>query len=259
MLVEPLPPEIMPVTDYRRSWNDASKHSERRQLFNVSELKHLAASAVNRSPGDVARFEKHGEGGFNRTFVITMHDGFQLVGRIPYPTTEPKHLVIASEVATMDFLRLHGIPVPRVYSYSVTSENPAGTKYIFMELVRGTNLGDVWFDLPEKARITVVTRLVELESRLFALPFSANGSLYYTKDLDVETRKVEVPTTDALGKDGFCIGLDTRLRLWYGKRSKLSLDRGPCTYSPFTTAVPEPYVLAVLHQFVIGGRPLLSF
>ncbi|KAL1598080.1 hypothetical protein SLS59_007090 [Nothophoma quercina] len=91
----------------------------------------------------------------------------------------------------MDLLRMHGIPVPKIYSYSATSENPAGTEYIFMELVRGTNLGDIWFSLPEKARITVVTRLVELESRLFALPFSASGSLYYTKDLDDETRKAE--------------------------------------------------------------------
>ncbi|KAI4609381.1 hypothetical protein J4E80_008631 [Alternaria sp. BMP 0032] len=112
-----------------------------------------------------------------------MRDGFQFVGRIPYPVTEPKHLVVASEVATMDFLRLHGIPVPKVYSYSATSENAAGTEYIFMEFIRGMNLGDIWFDLPEKARITVVSKLVELESKLFALEFQASGSLYYTKDL----------------------------------------------------------------------------
>ncbi|KAF3037178.1 hypothetical protein E8E11_006321 [Didymella keratinophila] len=212
-----------------QSWNDAFKHSERRRLFNISELKHLAASAVDRSPGDVARFEKLGEGGFNRSFLITMRDGFQLVGRIPYTTTEPKQLVIASEVATMDFLRMHGIPVPKIYSYSATSENPAGTEYIFMELVQGTNLGDIWFDLPEKARITVVTRLVELESRLFALPFSASGSLYYTKDLDINIRKAGVTTTNTSARGSFCIGPDTRLCLWYGKRSRLNLDRGPFT------------------------------
>ncbi|KAF1932981.1 uncharacterized protein M421DRAFT_399461 [Didymella exigua CBS 183.55] len=146
-----------------------------------------------------------------------MQDGFQLVGRIPYPATEPKHLVIASEVATMDLLRMHGIPVPKIYSYSATSENPAGTEYIFIELVRGTNLGDIWFSLPEKARITVVTRLVELESRLFALLFLASGSLYYTKDLDDETRKAEVFTTSTLCNGSFCVGPDTRLSLYLDK------------------------------------------
>lgn len=188
----------------------------------------------------MARFEKLGEGGFNRTFLITMHDGFQFVGRIPYPTTEPKQLVIASEVATMDFLRMNGIPVPKIYGYSTTSDNLAGTEYMFMELVRGSNLGDIWFDLPEKARITVVTRLVELENQLFTLLFPASGSLYYTKDLNVETRKIEIATTNTSRESCFCIGPDTRLSLWYGRRSQLDVDRGPCMYQLL-------FVLAVFH------------
>lgn len=159
-----------------------------------------------------------------------MHDGFQFVGRIPYPATEPKRLVIASEVATMDFLRMNGIPVPKIYGYSTTSENLAGTEYIFMELVRGSNLGDIWFDLSEKARITVVTRLVELESRLFTLPFPASGSLYYAKDLGVETEKIALLTSETSPESCFCVGPDTRLSLWYGRRSQLDVDRGPCKY-----------------------------
>ncbi|KAK7178198.1 hypothetical protein PSPO01_15754 [Paraphaeosphaeria sporulosa] len=43
----------------------------------------------------------------------------------------------------MDFLRLYGIPVPKIYSYLATLENAAGTEYIFIELVWGTNLGDI--------------------------------------------------------------------------------------------------------------------
>jgi hypothetical protein len=187
------------------SWNDALKHSERRRVFDVSELKRFAAAAVNQNVEDVTSFEKLAEGGFNRTFLITMRDGFQFVGRVPYPVTEPKHLVVASEVATMDFLRLHGIPVPKIYSYSATSENAAGTEYIFMELVRGTNLGDIWFDLSGKARITVVTKLVELESRLFALEFPASGSLYYTKDLQAGFSRFEGPIAKSARNSDFCI------------------------------------------------------
>lgn len=29
--------------------------------------------------------EKLDEGGFNRIFLITMHDGFRMIARIPYP------------------------------------------------------------------------------------------------------------------------------------------------------------------------------
>jgi hypothetical protein len=211
------------------SWNDSFKHDERRRSFNVSELKRLAAAAVNRKVEDVARSQKLAEGGFNRIFLITMSDGFQLVGRIPYPVTEPKHLVVASEVATMDFLRSHGLPVPEIYSYSATAENAAGTEYMFMELVPGTNLGNVWFDLSEKARISVVTKLVELESRLFSLSLPASGSLYYPKDLPAGHNKVNVSNADPASDTRFCIGLDTRLGVCHG----MQMDQHgsePCTY-----------------------------
>ena len=90
-----------------------------------------------------------------------------------------------------------------------------------MELVRETRLGDIWYDLPEKARITIVTKLVQLESRLFNLQFPASDSLYYTKDLDTDTQKIDFPATDNANVSGFCIGPDTRFRLWYGKRLSL--------------------------------------
>lgn len=215
------------------SWNDDLRRLERRRSFNVSEFKRCAAAAVNRNIDDVARFEKFAEGGFNRTFLITMNDGFQFVGRVPYLTTESKHLIVASEVATMDFLRAHDIPVPEVYGYCASSDNPAGTEYIFMELVRGTNVGDIWFDLSEKARIIVVTKLVELESRLFALSFPASGSLYYAKDLQATSNKIDLPIASSARNDAFCISPDTRLVLWHGKRLDIQTDRGPCTYKPY--------------------------
>jgi hypothetical protein len=199
-------------------------------VFNVPEFKRLAAAAVDQKVEDVVQFEKLAEGGFNRTFLITMRGGFQFVGRVPYPVTQPKRLVIASEVATMDFLRSHGIPVPKVYSYSATPENVAGTEYLFMELVSGINLGDVWHDLSEKARIRVVKNIVEMESRLFSLSFPASGSLFYTKDLPAEFNRIDVPIADAVPDARFCVGPDIRLGLWYGRRLDLQVDRGPRTY-----------------------------
>ena len=65
--------------------------------------------------------------------------------------------------------------------------------------------------------MTVVTRLVQLESQLFALRFPASGSLYYAKNLDVGTQMIDVPDADSAGVEGFCVGHDTRLPLWYGK------------------------------------------
>jgi aminoglycoside phosphotransferase (APT) family kinase protein len=120
---------------HQRSYYDALRHRERRQVFNLPELKRLATTSVNQREADVVAFEKLAEGGFNRSFLLTMRDGIRFVARITYPVNQPAPLIIASEVATMNFLRSHDIPVPKVYGYSATAENPAETEYIFMEFM----------------------------------------------------------------------------------------------------------------------------
>jgi aminoglycoside phosphotransferase (APT) family kinase protein len=168
---------------------------------------------------------KLAEGGFNRTFLITMHDGFEMVARIPYPITVPKFYAIASEVATMRFLRSSGLPVPEVYDYSPSSDNTAKTEYIFMEFMRGTKLSDVLLELEEPDIVSVLRQLVQLESRMMSIPFPAGGSLYYTNDLEKVAGRTGIPLND----ERFCVGLDARLHMWYGRRSQLDVDRGPCT------------------------------
>lgn len=189
------------------SVNEAVRGAERLRYFNVTELKRLAAAAAGQNAEDVIRFEKYGEGGYNRVFLITMRNDFQLIARIPYPATEPKYLAVASEAATLGYLRLNGIPVPKVYGYSATSDNAAGTEYIFMELMCGTNLGDIWFDIPGESRIKFLAKIVKSEARLFALKFPASGSLYYSADLEGKCGKVDMPGIDHESSSRFCIGL----------------------------------------------------
>ena len=124
--------------------------------------------------------EKLDEGGCNRIFLITMHDGFQLIARIPYPVTQPKSYAVASEVATMAFLRAHDLPIPQVYGYSPTSDNAAKTEYIFMEFVGGTKLTDLWMQLTEAVLASVLRQLVKLESHIMSIPFPA-GEAFTTQ------------------------------------------------------------------------------
>ena len=161
--------------------SDVLRHTERRRIFNIDELCRLASQSVNRSPDDIVDLKKLAEGGFNRTFLIIMHDGFQMVARIPYPATIPKYFAVASEVATMDLLRSSGLPIPKVYGYSPVPDNAAETEYIFMEFVRGTSLTKTWFDLREEVIISVSYQLAKLESKMMSIAFPAGGSLYYTK------------------------------------------------------------------------------
>ena len=125
------------------SINNALRYAERRHVFNVDELCRLATQSVDRSPGDVVNLTKLAEGGFKRSFLLTMCGGFQMVVRISYPVTIPKYFAVASEVATMALLRSFGLPIPRVYGYSPVLDNAADTEYIFMEFVRGTKLNGI--------------------------------------------------------------------------------------------------------------------
>jgi hypothetical protein len=206
------------------SINDVLRHAERSRDFNVDGLRRLAAESVDRSPDDIVDLKKLAEGGFNRTFLITMRGGFQMVARIPYPITVPKYFAVASEVATMALLRSSGLPIPEVYGYSPVPDNAAETEYIFMEFVEGTSLSDIWFDLGEGDIISISRQLAELESKMMSITFPAGGSLYYTKDLEKVATRPGIPLED----ERFCLGPDTRLPLWYGRRSQLDVDRGPC-------------------------------
>ncbi|KAL0958523.1 hypothetical protein HGRIS_000664 [Hohenbuehelia grisea] len=244
--------ELFNYTSGRWLVNDELRLAERRREFDIKELCRLAALSVNQSPQDIDTFVKLAEGGFNRTFLITMRGGFELVARIPYPVTVPKFYAIASEVATMRFLRSSGLPVPEVYDYSPSSDNAAKTEYIFMEFMRGTKLSDVWMQLEEPDIVAVLRQLAELESRMMSIPFPAGGSIYHTNDLEKMTGKMGIPLED----ENFCIGPDVRLHMWYGRRSQLEVDRGPYKTIEDALAVPARKELAYLERF---GKPLLPF
>ena len=113
--------------------------------------------------------------GFNRTFLITMRGGFEMVACIPHPVTVHNSYTIASEVATMRFLRSSGLPIPKVYNYSPL-DNAAKTEYIFMEFMRGTKLNDVWLELEEPDIVSVLRQFAQLEFRMMSIPFPAGGS-----------------------------------------------------------------------------------
>ena len=177
------------------SYNEALRHKERRLAFNVDALRQLAVQSINQNLTDVVSFSKLTEGGFNRTFVITLSGGRQIVARVPYPVTVPKYYAVASEVATIEYLRSCGIPAPKIHGYSTDSD---------------------------------MRQLIQLESKIMSLPFPAGGSLYFTKDLDKVAKGLGVPLEDKR----FCVGPDTMLALWYGRRAQLDVSRGPCMPFP---------------------------
>ncbi|PPR04943.1 hypothetical protein CVT24_007293, partial [Panaeolus cyanescens] len=160
--------DLYDYTAGRWVYNDALRRKERNVVFDVAGLSKLAAESVNQSPKDVINVSKLAESGFNRTFIITLRDDRQVVARIPYPITVPKYYAIASEVATIEYQRSCGIPVPEVYGYSADSDNIAGTPYILMEFIPGPKLSDIWRNLGDEEAVSVIRQLTELESRMMS-------------------------------------------------------------------------------------------
>lgn len=60
-------------------------------------------------------FTKIAKGGSYHIFEATFRNGLKVIARLPDPSTILQKYGIASEVATMEFLRLQGVPIPKVF------------------------------------------------------------------------------------------------------------------------------------------------
>jgi hypothetical protein len=129
----------------------------------------------------------------------------------------------------MDFLRLQGVPIPKVlaWSSSSSSSNSAGFEYIVMEKVPGNELEETWYTMNLKQRMAIMDNIIKMEKILFGIRFPANGSIYYKGYLDSKVSSVDIPL-DNLNMAKFCTGPYTEYLWWFQQRSELSTSPGPC-------------------------------
>ena len=200
---------------------------ERHVEFNVKALQNAAEISVSNKHGKAVSIRKLAEGGFNRVFIIQMQDEFELIAKIPYHVPGPKYFATASEAATLTFLKSQDIPVPEVYGYSVTADNPVGAEYILMEKVAGVCLATKWEHLQDLDIRRLANSFVEIETKLFKIHFGATGSLYFKKDI-APNLQVPLHTGEhTLEEDQFCIGPIADYMFWFGRRMELQANRGP--------------------------------
>ncbi|ETW85111.1 hypothetical protein HETIRDRAFT_168618 [Heterobasidion irregulare TC 32-1] len=75
---------------------------------------HKAAASVARA-AICTSMEKFAEGSFNKVFLLWFDNDKEVIVRIPCPIASLQNLVIASEVAMLDYMAHHlHIPTPRV-------------------------------------------------------------------------------------------------------------------------------------------------
>lgn len=84
--------------------NETHEMAIRHIGFNMNELAKCAAESIGRTYTQCAQIEKFPDGMFNKTFLFTMQDGTEVVGKVRNPDTGRAHYTTASKVATMDFV-----------------------------------------------------------------------------------------------------------------------------------------------------------
>jgi hypothetical protein len=90
-------------------WNESDQLRRRYLEFDLKALVRVAEDAVG-SDANCVEVTKLPEGNFNKTFLVMMHDGYQLIARLPNPNAGRAHYTTASEVATMDYVCLFHMP-----------------------------------------------------------------------------------------------------------------------------------------------------
>lgn len=146
--------------------------------------------------------------------------------------TGPPHLLTASEVATMEFVRtVLSMPVPQVLSWSSHADSTSvGAEFIIMEKLPGTELYGVIKDaLKDMHKIMHSLNLIE--RKFTRTPFANYGSIYFKDDLaghraSCRVFRNEGDETDASRR--FAIGPHMGWELWHGERKEIEIDRGPC-------------------------------
>lgn len=89
---------------HRWLWNETEQLQRRYLRFDIEALIRAGEDAAG--PGaKCVEVTKLPEGNFNKTFLLTMRYGQELIARLPNPNAGRPHYTTASEVATMDYVR----------------------------------------------------------------------------------------------------------------------------------------------------------
>ncbi|RAH76776.1 hypothetical protein BO86DRAFT_413617 [Aspergillus japonicus CBS 114.51] len=225
--------ELYQYQRYRWLTKDAEQLAARYRKFRLPALVDAAIEAAGHDASNCTKVLKCIEGQYNKSLILSMDNGQEVVARLPNPNAGPKFYTTASEVATRQFLRDRlAIPVPRIYAWSADEANAVGAEYILEEKASGQPLGLLWSDLPFSARSHIVDQVVDIEQRLTSVTFPRHGCIYFQSDLGSRPEHPSlhpIQSPDGDSQSAFVLGLLTHPRYWHRPtgEARLNLQRGP--------------------------------
>ncbi|CEJ55679.1 hypothetical protein PMG11_01927 [Penicillium brasilianum] len=252
--------EPIDVADLFRS-GESEKLATRYRKFNVQGLLDASVKAVG-IDGISVKLLKCVEGQFNKAFLLTMSNGFEIIARLPNPNAGPAFYTTASEVATRHFLRDNiGLPIPRIYDWSAEACNPVGAEYILEEKAPGQPLGRIWGNLSSETQSDLVHQIVDIEKKLASISFPKHGCIYYETDLRSSSIQYERLDSRFLSSQteqpvAFVIGPSASPNYWDREKVEMNLNRGPWSNV-------ADYALAIgMNEFewaIANAKPRMNF
>ncbi|RDB16570.1 Altered inheritance of mitochondria protein 9, mitochondrial [Hypsizygus marmoreus] len=214
-------------------YNNLQQHALRYTSFDIEALKEAACRSAGAR--HCTSFTKIGEGSYNKIFLLELDNGVKITARIPSPVVGNLELSVASEVATMAYLRdSHAANVPKVFSWSNTEANPVKWPYILMEYVPGIPLQQIWAKIRGVPTAQALGRIITTTLLTSRPAFSQIGSLYFKADVSPELQARPLfadPERNVVDAEHFSqkyrIGPITDRQWWRGARRHVDADRGP--------------------------------
>ena len=103
--------------------------------------------------------------------IINKNQSFRIENKDEYWARERRE-AMEIELYTMKYIREHStIPVPEVFAFDSTVDNPIGAPYMFMECVMGNAITDLtsWSEIPVERIAKIHTAMAKFQVLLATL------------------------------------------------------------------------------------------
>ncbi|KAF4980647.1 hypothetical protein FZEAL_3396 [Fusarium zealandicum] len=128
----------------------------------------------------------HFASGFNNLVLkLVFSDNVYWIARIPHQAlNDADKTSMLSEIATMKIIQKRTtIPIPRVFDFEVSADQPFGYPWVFMEYLGGCTLTNgVAISIPQRYHAKVAKQLANVFAELQNLTFSRIGRLWCGDD-----------------------------------------------------------------------------
>ncbi|OJD17343.1 hypothetical protein AJ78_02581 [Emergomyces pasteurianus Ep9510] len=172
-------------------------HQQIKHILSSANFEHLKKRAIElrhqhqmNIPSDVdcsINVTQFAAGLNNLVLELAFSDNVYWIVRIPYHTIDDKiKTSLLSEIATMNIIRQRtSIPIPRIFGFEMSMDEPFGYPYVLMEYVGGRRLDDVLArSVPQQYQAKVAKQLANVFAELQNLTFNRIGRLWCGETAD---------------------------------------------------------------------------